>query len=173
MKNKIVIGVGLILSMSAGLSFAEDAPNAGVLPVSNEEVIKGSPVKINTDVLEYNQNAASYYNVTCTVNNIHDVDDILMVASMRSHGYKHNMGPVLLNGAEIGLVNNHVEASLIHGLNTIVFQNYYVEDNSKGSHILVEAKNGNKKTNPFGLGSGFYIQECHYAAVEKSAAPSV
>ncbi len=156
MKNKIVVGLGLILGVTAGISFADDMGT--FLSGPTEQISASSPARIDTSSLTSNK----YYDITCNVNNIYNEKDVLMFDRIHSHHTAHNMGPVLVNGVRVEPVHNHIEVNLNPGINIVVFQQYVVEENTLGSHIKVQAKNHSKASNPFGI-NGFYLLGCTYA----------
>jgi hypothetical protein len=161
MKNKIAIGLGLMLGITASISFAD-----GTIQLSgpSDPITKGHSVKIQLDSLTPN----TYYDLTCTLNNIYEEKDVRMFDHLHSHGTPHNMGPVLLNDNRITPVRNHIEAIVGDDMNTIIFQQLVVEKEVKGATLQIKAKNDSKTTNPYGI-LGFSIEECHAVPAQSVA----
>lgn len=161
MKNKIVISLGLMLGLTASISFADDMIQ---LSGPTDPITKGHSVSIQLDSLTPNK----YYDLTCTINNIYEEKDVRMFDHLHSHGTPHNMGPVLLNDNRITPVRNHIEAIVGDNMNTIIFQQLVVEKDVKGATLKIKAKNDSKTTNPNGI-LGFAIEECHAVSAQPVA----
>lgn len=98
MKNKLAVGLGLALSVTAGLSFAD----AGSVPlnVSATEIDKANQGFIDTSTLKGN----TLYDITCDAYNIHNQGHLQVRVSVDFP--KVNMGPVLLHGLQMHRTNN-------------------------------------------------------------------
>ncbi len=151
MKNTIAIGLGLMLGLTAGISFADGTILSGPTDEFNDK----THVKISTSVLEANR----YYDVTCTANNIHEEQYESIAIRMHSHHFPHNMGPVFVDGVRIDPDKKHIKADLPPKTHTILFRNMIIEDNSLGSHLTVKATNCDVTVNMQGI-FGSFIQKC-------------
>lgn len=169
MKNKIAIGLGLMFSLTAGISFAD----SGTLQVPATEVNAQQSIIIDTSSLTANN---ARYDITCYANNLHQEEDAQLIVSPSSHP-NVNMGPVLLNDKAMHVRNN----AFVGKLNTdktggsdnkIVFQQFTINGESAvGTYINVGevAKGSAKKLGLF----GFVMHDCTYTSAQDSASNGI
>ncbi len=114
-RNKIVIGLGLMLSLSAGVSFANSIGNSGG--------------EVNTDVPftlslkdKFDVSAGQYYTITCQLNNIHNSPFLNANVELA----KGSVSPVKINGVDTKpIALNKFEAPLHDGMNILVLNHVH------------------------------------------------
>src|SRR5579862_4697111 len=111
MKNKIVIGLGLMLSMAAGVSSADSLGGSNGL-----EVNKGTPFQISL-ANKLDMSGGRYYKITCELNNVHNSSSLNAEIELA----RGSFSPVSMNGNPATQVGEkRFQAPLVNGVNTLV-----------------------------------------------------
>ncbi|GEM_PF-4287592 len=115
-RNKIVIGLGLMLGLTAGVSSA--TPLGG----SSGEVNVGSPFVLRLDKLA-GMAPGVYYTITCQLNNIHHSKSLIAGVELANG----SMLPVKINTVDADRAGlKSFEAPLVADMNTLVLDNVHI-----------------------------------------------
>ncbi len=113
MKNKIVIGLGLMLGLAAGVSSADSLGGSNGL-----EVNKDTPYEM-TLANKLDMSGGRYYKITCQLNNVHNSDTLRAQVELANGSFS----PVSINGQSADRVGaKRYEAPLTNGMNTLVLE---------------------------------------------------
>lgn len=129
MKNKIAIGLGLVLSLAAGACLANS------LGGSPGEVNQGTPFTLDLkNKLE--MAPGKYYTVTCQLNNVHSSKSLKAQVELKYGSWS----PLTMNGIKMDRSPTNArafEASLQDGMNTLVMSHVHPGNFTQAKEVPV------------------------------------